>query len=143
MTALLDVRGLETRFRVRKGHVYAVNGVSFQLRKREVLGVVGESGCGKTVTMLSLLRLLPPAARIEGGRALFQDQDLLQMSTRELRKVRGAQIAMVFQDPLTSLNPVVRIGVQMAEPLIYHQGLSMAAAQARCAKCSSLPSARL
>jgi oligopeptide/dipeptide ABC transporter ATP-binding protein len=132
MTALLDVRGLETRFRVRKGYVYAVNGVSFQLRKREVLGVVGESGCGKSVTMLSLLRLLPPAACIQRGQALFRDQDLVQMSAGEMRKIRGAQIAMVFQDPLTSLNPVVRIGVQMAEPLIYHQGLSMSAALERC-----------
>jgi oligopeptide/dipeptide ABC transporter ATP-binding protein len=138
MTALLDVLGLETRFRVRDRYVYAVNGVSFQLQKREVLGVVGESGCGKSVTMLSLLRLLPPAARIEAGQALFQDRDLLQMTTRELRKVRGAQIAMVFQDPLTSLNPVVRIGVQMAEPLIYHQGMSMSAALARCAELLSL-----
>ncbi len=88
MTALLDVRDLETRFRVRKGYVYAVNGVSFHLAKREVLGVVGESGCGKSVTMLSLLRLLPPAARIERGQALFQDRDLVQMSTQELRRVR-------------------------------------------------------
>jgi oligopeptide/dipeptide ABC transporter ATP-binding protein len=134
MTALLDVKNLETRFHVRKGYVHAVNGVSFQLQKGEVLGVVGESGCGKSVTMLSLLQLLPPAARIAGGQALFQDRDLLQMSSREMRKVRGAQIAMVFQDPLTSLNPVVRIGVQMAEPLIYHQGLSKTAALARCAE---------
>jgi oligopeptide/dipeptide ABC transporter ATP-binding protein len=138
MSALLDVRSLETRFHVRKGYVYAVNGVSFHLQKREVLGVVGESGCGKSVTMLSLLRLLPPAARVEQGQALFQDHDLLQMSTREMRKVRGAQIAMVFQDPLTSLNPVVRIGVQMAEPLIYHRGLSMTAALARCAELLSM-----
>ena len=135
---LLDVRTLEVRFRVRKGYVYAVNGVSFQLQEREVLGVVGESGCGKSVTMLSLLKLLPPAARIERGQALFQDRDLLQMSKRELRKIRGAQIAMVFQDPLTSLNPVVRIGVQMAEPLIYHQGLSMRAAMARCTELLNL-----
>ena len=138
MNTLLDVRNLETRFRVRKGYVYAVNDVSFQLQRREVLGVVGESGCGKSVTMLSLLRLLPPAARIEKGQALFEGQDLLQMRARDLRHVRGAQIAMVFQDPLTSLNPVVRIGVQMAEPLIYHRGLSMTAALARCAELLSL-----
>lgn len=134
MTALLDVRDLETRFRVRDGYVYAVNGVSFRLEEGEVLGVVGESGCGKSVTMLSLLRLLPPAARIEKGQALFKGQDLLQMSTRELRKVRGAQIGMVFQDPMTSLNPVVRIGLQMAEPLIYHRGMSKAEALERCAE---------
>jgi oligopeptide/dipeptide ABC transporter ATP-binding protein len=138
MTVLLDVRDLETRFHVRDGYVYAVNGVSFRLEEGEVLGVVGESGCGKSVTMLSLLRLLPPAARVEKGQALFKGQDLLQMSTRELRKVRGAQIGMVFQDPMTSLNPVVRIGVQMAEPLIYHRGMSKAEALERCAQLLDL-----
>lgn len=134
MVALLDVRDLETRFHVRNGYIHAVNGVSFQVRQGEVLGVVGESGCGKSVTMLSLLRLLPPAARVEKGKALFQGKDLLQMSTSELRKVRGAQIGMVFQDPMTSLNPVVRVGVQMAEPLIYHRGMSRSEALKRCAE---------
>jgi oligopeptide/dipeptide ABC transporter ATP-binding protein len=138
MTALLDVRDLETRFHVRDGYVYAVNGVSFQLEQGEVLGVVGESGCGKSVTMLSLLRLLPPAARIEKGQAFFKGQDLLKMSARELRRVRGAQIGMVFQDPMTSLNPVVRIGVQMAEPLIYHRGMSKSEALTRCAELLDL-----
>jgi oligopeptide/dipeptide ABC transporter ATP-binding protein len=138
MTALLEVKDLETRFRVRDGYVYAVNGVSFRLEEGEVLGVVGESGCGKSVTMLSLLRLLPPAARVEKGQALFKGQDLLQMSSRELRKVRGAQIGMVFQDPMTSLNPVVRIGVQMSEPLIYHRGMSKTEASERCAELLDL-----
>ncbi len=138
MAALLDVRDLETRFHVRNGYVHAVNGVSFQLEQGEVLGVVGESGCGKSVTMLSLLRLLPPSARVEKGKALFNGKDLLQMSTSELRKVRGAQIGMVFQDPMTSLNPVVRIGVQMAEPLIYHRGMSKSEALKRCAELLDL-----
>ncbi len=131
MTVLLDVRNLETRFKVRKGYVYAVNGVSFQLQKGETLGVVGESGCGKSVTMLSILWLLPPAARIENGQALFEGQDLLKLNSRQLRKVRGAQISMIFQDPMTSLNPVVNIGVQMSEPLVYHRGMNMAQALQR------------
>ncbi len=131
MKALLDVTNLETRFKVRKDYVYAVNGVSFQLQEGETLGIVGESGCGKSVTMLSILRLLPPAACIENGQALFEGQDLLQMNKRQLRKVRGAQIGMIFQDPMTSLNPVVNIGVQMSEPLVYHQGMTMAQALQR------------
>jgi oligopeptide/dipeptide ABC transporter ATP-binding protein len=134
MTVLLDVRNLETRFKVRKGYVYAVNGVSFQLQAGETLGVVGESGCGKTVTMLSLLQLLPPAARIVNGRALFESQDLLQMNKHQLRKVRGAQIGMIFQDPMTSLNPVVNIGLQMSEPLVYHRGMNMPQALQRSAE---------
>lgn len=117
---LLEVNHLQTRFKVRKGYVYAVNDVSFYLQEGGTLGVVGESGCGKSVTMLSLLQLLPPAARIENGRALFEGEDLIQMNTRQLRQVRGAQIGIIFQDPMTSFNPVVNIGVQMAEPLIYH-----------------------
>jgi oligopeptide transport system ATP-binding protein len=134
VTALLDVRNLETRFKVRKGYVYAVNGISFHLQEGETLGVVGESGCGKSVTMLSLLRLLPPAARIENGQVLFEGQDLLQINRRQLRTVRGAQISMIFQDPMTSLNPVVNIGVQMSEPLVYHQGMTMAQALQRSAE---------
>ncbi|MBM3188891.1 MAG: ABC transporter ATP-binding protein [Chloroflexi bacterium] len=129
MAVLLEVRDLETRFRLRKGYVYAVNGVSFQLEEGETLGVVGESGCGKSVTMLSILQLLPPAGRIEKGEVLFEGRDLLKMDGRELRKVRGAKISMVFQDPMTSLTPVVRIGTQIAEPLVYHRGMSMSQAR--------------
>lgn len=134
MTILLDVRNLETRFKVRKGYVYAVNGVSFQLHAGESLGVVGESGCGKSVTMLSLLQLLPPAAEVTNGQALYRDQDLLQMDSRQMRRVRGAKIAMIFQDPMSSLNPVVRIGLQMAEPLMYHRGMSKDRALERCSE---------
>jgi oligopeptide/dipeptide ABC transporter ATP-binding protein len=133
MTELLNVRDLETRFKVRDGYVYAVNGISFHLQHGDILGVVGESGCGKTVSMLSLMRLLPPAAQIENGEALFEGQDLLRLDRRQLRKIRGSQIGMVFQDPMTSLNPVVRIGTQMTEPLVYHKGMSKAEALKRSA----------
>src|SRR5262245_19468449 len=105
---LLDVQGLETTFKTPEGVLHAVNGVSFGLKEGETLGVVGESGCGKSVTMLSVLGLIasPPGKVIE-GKALFFDRDLLKMSNEELRQVRGAQIGMVFQDPMTSLNPVL------------------------------------
>jgi oligopeptide/dipeptide ABC transporter ATP-binding protein len=131
---LLDVNHLQTRFKVRKGYVHAVNDVSFHLQGAETLGVVGESGCGKSVTMLSLIRLLPPAARIENGEAFFEGNDLLQMNKQQLRQVRGAQIGMIFQDPMTSFNPVVNIGVQMAEPLIYHRGMTKSQALKRSAE---------
>ena len=131
MDVLLEVKDLKTRFRVRKGFIYAVNGVSFYIGREETLGIVGESGCGKTVTMLSLLKLLPPAAEIESGKAYFKDRDLLSLRSREMQTVRGAQIGMIFQDPMTSLNPVVNIGVQMAEPLIYHKNMKLRDALAR------------
>lgn len=131
MSALLEVKNLRTRFRVRKGHIYAVNGVSFYIDREETLGIVGESGCGKTVTMLSLLKLLPPSAEIESGKAHFKDKDLLSLNLREMQTVRGAQIGMIFQDPMTSLNPVMNIGLQMAEPLIYHKAMKTQDALAR------------
>src|SRR6185369_7288533 len=97
---ILDVQGLETTFKTPEGVVHAVNGVSFGLKEGETLGVVGESGCGKSVTMLSVLRLIAsPPGQIVGGKALFFGQDLLQMSNEEIRHVRGAQISMIFQDP--------------------------------------------
>jgi oligopeptide/dipeptide ABC transporter ATP-binding protein len=132
MSPLLEVRDLRTRFRVRKGHIYAVNGVSFAVNEGETLGIVGESGCGKSVTMLSLMRLLPRAAEIEGGQALFEGADLLRMRPGDLQHVRGGRIGMIFQDPMTSLNPVVNIGTQLAEPLIYHKGMTSNQARARC-----------
>ena len=134
MSVLLDVQELQTRFRVRKGYVYAVNGVSFSLEEGETLAVVGESGCGKSVTMLSLVRLLPPAASIESGQVLLRGEDLLQLDLRQLRHVRGGQIGMIFQDPMASLNPFINIGTQMAEPLIYHRGMSKKQALARSAE---------
>lgn len=127
---LLDVRGLETQFKTPEGIVHAVNGVSFTLDEGETLGVVGESGCGKSVTMLSCLRLVPmPPGKIVAGEANYKDQDLLAMTEGEIRKVRGAQIGMIFQDPMTSLNPVMTIGKQLAEPLMLH--LEMTEKQAR------------
>lgn len=131
MTVLLDVQHLQTRFKSRKKFIHAVNDVSFQLHEGEALGVVGESGCGKSVTMLSLLKLLPPAARIERGQANFNGMDLLSMNTTQLRKVRGAQIGMIFQDPMSSLNPVINIGTQLSEPLRAHLKMSKAEAWER------------
>jgi oligopeptide transport system ATP-binding protein len=122
---LLDVQGLETQFKTPDGIVHAVNGVSFHLKEGETLGVVGESGCGKSVTMLSMIRLIPmPPGKIVAGKAFFRGQDLLAMNSEEIRKVRGAQIAMVFQDPMTSLNPVLTIGKQLEEPLLLHMGMN-------------------
>jgi oligopeptide transport system ATP-binding protein len=131
---LLDVQGLETTFNTPDGVVHAVNGVSFGLKEGETLGVVGESGCGKSVTMLSVLRLIAtPPGNIKAGKAFFFGQDLLRMSNEEIRRVRGAQISMVFQDPMTSLNPVLTIGRQLEEPLILHIGMTHKQARARAA----------
>lgn len=132
---LLDVQGLETTFKTPDGVVHAVNGVSFTLKEGETLGVVGESGCGKSVTMHSMLRLIPtPPGKIVAGKALFFGQDLLQMTTEEIRHVRGGQIGMIFQDPMTSLNPVLTIGRQLEEPLMLHVGMSRKQAQERAAE---------
>lgn len=129
---LLDIQGLETQFRTPDGVVHAVNGVSITLNEGETLGVVGESGCGKSVTMLSMLRLIQsPPGRINAGKVLFQGRDLLKMSDEEIRHVRGAQIAMIFQDPMTSLNPVITIGKQLMEPLKLHLGMTDAQAADR------------
>jgi len=132
---LLDVQGLETQFKTPDGVVHAVNGVSFGLKEGETLGLVGESGCGKTVTMMSILRLIAsPPGKITAGKAFFSGKDLLKMSNEDIRHVRGAQIAMVFQDPMTSLNPVLTIGKQMEEPLMLHLGMTKKQAQARAAE---------
>jgi oligopeptide transport system ATP-binding protein len=129
---ILSVSQLVTQFRTSEGIVHAVNGLSFQLHQDEILGVVGESGCGKSVTMLSILRLIhQPPARILSGEALFQGQDLLKMNSGEIRNVRGRQISMVFQDPLTCLNPVLTVGLQLTEPLHEHMGMKTSAAQDR------------
>ncbi len=135
MAELLEVQGLETRFFTRDGVVHAVNGVDFRLQQGETLGVVGESGCGKSVTMLSVLRLIPqPPGKITGGSAVFQGNDLLKMSEEEIRHIRGAQISMVFQDPMTSFNPVLTIGRQLMEPLELHLGMSRTMARERAAQ---------
>lgn len=129
---ILNVQGLETQFSTPEGVVHAVNGVDFMLNEGEALGVVGESGCGKSVSMLSILRLIQqPPGKIVAGTAMFRGKDLLQMTSDEIRHVRGGQISMVFQDPMTSLNPVMTIGKQMAEPLMLHMGLSREQARER------------
>ena len=129
---LLEVCDLTTRFFVEGRVVHAVEGVSFTLRAGEILGIVGESGCGKSVTALSILRLVDEPGRIVGGRVLFHDEgrvlDLLTLTPRQLQAVRGGKIGMVFQDPMTSLNPALTIGDQIAEPLRVHRRLSRAAA---------------
>ncbi|MET4491245.1 ABC transporter ATP-binding protein [Bradyrhizobium sp. LA7.1] len=122
---LLDVRELKITFSTRQGEINAVNGVSFDVRRGEIVAIVGESGCGKSATALSLLRLIPdPPGRVTGGQILFEGNDLCKMSTREIRAIRGNRIAMIFQEPMTSLNPVHTIGRQVGEPLRIHRGAS-------------------
>ncbi len=130
--ALLEVRDLETHLQVGDSALPAVDKISFTLGEGETLGVVGESGCGKSMTALSLLRLQPePPARIVGGRVLFDGRDLLRLSPAEIRDVRGDAISMIFQEPMTSLNPVMTAGRQIAESLIRHRGLGRRAAMDR------------
>ncbi|WP_149587030.1 ABC transporter ATP-binding protein [Tabrizicola flagellatus] len=137
--SVLEVRGLKTVFRTRGGEIHAVNDVSFHLRRGELLGVVGESGSGKSVTMMSLLRLLPmPPAEIRGGQAMLNGRDLLAMSDDELRTVRGAKVGFVFQDPMTSLNPVFTLGNQIMEPLIKHMKMTKPQAEARAVELLEL-----
>ncbi len=129
-SVLLQVEDLRTRFHIPEGTVYAVNGISFKIHEGETLAVVGESGCGKSVTMLSILGLIPkPPGEIVTGQALFRDKDLLKISDADFEHLRGEQIAMVFQDPMTSLNPVLTIGVQITETLRTHLGISQQEAE--------------
>jgi oligopeptide transport system ATP-binding protein len=124
---LLEVSGLKTVFPTRDGLVRAVDGVDFHLDPGETLGIVGESGSGKSVTVLSVMRLLQRPGRVESGRVLFKGRDLLQCSEREMQEIRGQEMAMIFQDPMTSLNPVYRTGWQVGEPLRLHRGLDVRA----------------
>jgi oligopeptide/dipeptide ABC transporter ATP-binding protein len=128
---LLSVSDLTVEFGTDRGTVYAVNGISFEIRDGETLGLVGESGCGKSVTSLALLGLLSRSARVTSGRAEYRGRDLLQISKRELRDIRGKEIAMIFQDPMSSLNPVHRVGDQIREALTTHFDLSAKAADSR------------
>ena len=129
---VLRVDGLKTSFYTREGIVRAVDDVSFDLHKGETLCIVGESGCGKSVTALSILGLLPkPPAKIEGGKVLFLGEDLTTRSEKRLREIRGNQISMIFQEPMTSLNPVMTVGNQIAEALLLHQDVSKAEARER------------
>jgi len=122
---ILEINDLRTRFHIPEGIVYAVNGVSFHVDEGETVGIVGESGCGKTVTMLSILRLLAiPPAEIASGTALYGERDLLRMTEDELESIRGKEISMIFQDPMTSLNPVLTIHYQMTESLRVHLNMN-------------------
>jgi len=125
MPTVLEVKDLVTRFHTPEGIVYAVNGVSFRVDEGETLAIVGESGSGKSVTMLTLMQLIPkPPGEVVSGEAIFLGHDLLKMSNDEIRHVRGAQMAMIFQDAMTSLNPVLTIGKQIMEPMLVHQGVT-------------------
>ena len=132
MAALLEIEGLQTHFLTRDGVVRAVDGVSFAVAPGETLAVVGESGCGKSVTSLSILRLIAsPPGRIVAGRVLFEGRDLLALTEEEMRAVRGDAISMIFQEPMTSLNPALTVGRQIAEGLVLHRGLSQRVAMAK------------
>jgi oligopeptide transport system ATP-binding protein len=144
-TALLEVNDLRTEFRMREGTVHAVNGISYSLKPGEALGIVGESGCGKSVSVLSLMRLIDEPPGHIAGEAWFERKDLLVLSQEAMRRVRGRQIAMIFQDPMTSLNPVLTVGLQLSEALQEHLGLDETAAAKRTVELLELvgiPSAR-
>jgi oligopeptide transport system ATP-binding protein len=131
---LLSVEGLNVEFTTRRGTVYAVNGISFEIARGETLGIVGESGCGKSVTALAVLGLLARNGRVQSGRALFEGRDLIAQSDRALRRIRGREISMIFQDPMTSLNPVLTIGRQIRESLETHFDMDRKAADKRAAE---------
>jgi oligopeptide transport system ATP-binding protein len=132
--ALLSVQDLRVEFWTSRGTIYAVNGISFDIAPGETLGIVGESGCGKSVTALALLGILPRAGRIPTGSAMFGDRDLVRLSDRQLRRIRGKEIAMIFQDPMTSLNPVLTIGRQLREALETHFDMKKKEATERAAE---------
>jgi len=136
--ALLDVRNLRTSFFTSQGEARAVDGVSFSVEPGQTLGLVGESGCGKTMTALSILRLTPPAGRIVGGEIVFDGRNLLTVTEAEMRGVRGNAIAMIFQEPMSSLNPVFTVGNQIAEAVRLHQGLGRQAARAKAVEMLEL-----
>jgi oligopeptide/dipeptide ABC transporter ATP-binding protein len=135
MAKLLEVRNLTTQFFTSAGTVQAVDEISFDIDEGETVAVVGESGCGKSVSALSILRLIPwPPGKIVAGTIHFLEQDLLALSDQEIRKIRGRQISMVFQEPMTSLNPVLTIGLQLTETMMHHLGLSAEKAHRRAAE---------
>ena len=136
---VLRVNNIVTQFKTSEGTVHAVNGGSFDVREGELLGVVGESGCGKTVTMMSLVKLLPmPPGEIVQGSAIFEDNDLIQSDMRMLQSVRGGSIGFIFQDPMTSLNPVLTVGYQLTEALRLHKQVSKKAARQRAVELLDL-----
>ncbi|NUE03678.1 ABC transporter ATP-binding protein [Halorubraceae archaeon YAN] len=132
---LLELKNLHVRFKTRAETVYAVNGVNFQVEENQVLGVIGESGCGKSVTALSIMGLLPsPPADIHQGEILYKGTNLLDLSEKELNRIRGNEIAMIYQDPMEALNPSLKIGFQVMEPLLTHRDISKADARERAIK---------
>src|SRR5215470_12810222 len=136
---LLDVQDLHVQFDTSRGVVHAVDGISYSVRRGEVVAIVGESGCGKSVSSLAIMGLLSkPAGRVTAGRILFEGRDLLTLSAEEMREIRGRDISMIFQEPMTSLNPVLSIGEQIMEPLKIHLKMSEEAAQARAIELLSL-----
>lgn len=139
MTHLLEVRNLVTRFYTEDGVVHAVNGVSYILNEGESMAIVGESGSGKSVSVLSILGLIPmPPGRVEDGEVIFNGRDLLKLSREEMYTVRGREIGMIFQDPMTSLNPVLTIGLQLTEALEFHLGMKKEQAEDRAVELLSL-----
>ena len=132
MAKLLEVRDLATEFTTQDGVVRAVDGISYDLNEGEIIGIVGESGCGKTVSALSIMRLVAsPPGKIVGGEVIFEDQDLLRLSGAQMRRIRGNRISMIFQEPMTSLNPVLTIGRQLTETLQLHLGMNKTDSQQR------------
>jgi len=132
MSALLQIKDLQVQFQTIEGTVHAVNGISYDLDKGQTLGIVGESGCGKSVSVLSVMGLIPePPGEITKGEVIYRGKDLLKMDKKEIRKIRGKEIAMVFQDPMTSLNPVLTIGRQLSEAQILHLKISKEEATSR------------
>lgn len=146
METILQVKNLTTQFESPNGIIKAVNGINYSLKKGETIGIVGESGCGKSVSVMSLLRLIPtPPGKIIDGEVLFNNQDLLKISEKEIQKVRGNQISMIFQDPMTSLNPIVKIGRQISEVLEIHNNISSGEARSKAIELLELvgvPSAK-
>lgn len=133
MKNLLEVKNLKTHFYTEDGAVPAVNGVDFSLKPGQTLGIVGESGCGKSITSMSIMRLIPtPPGKIVDGEIIFDDKNILELSEAEMRKIRGNDIAMIFQEPMTSLNPVFTIGSQIMEAIMLHQNMDKKAAREKC-----------
>lgn len=142
---ILEIKDLTTRFNTEEGTVQAVNGISYNIEEGESVGIVGESGCGKSVSVLSVMRLLPEPPATVAGHVIFNGLDLLELPQAKMRNIRGSQIAMIFQDPMTSLNPVLTIGLQLKEPLTVHLGMSEEDAEERAAQLLELvgiPNAR-